>query len=364
MRYRLFFFFILTGFHSLISVTGFSQTDSSIKNFKLRPLPVIVRSIETGWSFGVLFSATFHIKAKDTNVRTSNLQALALYSLQHQFVTAINGTAYFPGEKYIASFQISYSDFPDKFWGIGKQAKETDKEPYAFKQYYIFLHAQRQSTNNFFIGLLYEYQRLISVDYTAGGIFDKQQVVGRNGYHVSGAGLSFTYDTRNHAFVPDKGVFIQFLFNHFDNYISSQYRYTNYVIDIRNFFKLYKEQVLAVQLYGFFNAGEVPLRSLASFGGANSMRGYFDGRYRDKNQIVFQGEYRLPIKGRMGAVAFANFGDVGSGLSDFSLKDLKYSCGAGIRFALDKKEKLNLRLDYGAGQGSNHGFYFQLGEAF
>ena len=53
--------------------------------------------------------------------------------------------------------------------------------------------------------------------------------------------------------------------------------------------------MLALQAYAFINNGDVPLRSLASLGGANSMRGYYDGRYRDKDQIVFQAEYRVPV---------------------------------------------------------------------
>lgn len=349
----------------LIPLTLFSQQDSIAgKNFKFRPLPVIVRSIETDWSFGALISSTFHIKPKDTLTRTSNSQVLALYSLKKQFVSALNGTIYFPGEKYILNYQISYSDFPDKFWGIGKSTPDNNKESYSFKQYYIYLHGQKHVGNNFFIGLLYEYQRVIHVDYSPDGLFDKQNILGRKGYHISGAGLSCTYDTRNNAFAPDKGSFIQFYFNHFGRFLSSQYHYTNYVADIREFFRIYKEQVLALQVYGFFNAGEVPLRSLASFGGSNSMRGYYDGRYRDKSQVVIQGEYRIPLKGRFGAVAFANLGNVGSSLSEIGFKDLKYSAGTGLRFALDKKEKLNLRLDYGLGRGGNNGFYFQLGEAF
>jgi hypothetical protein len=46
------------------------------------------------------------------------------------------------------------------------------------------------------------------------------------------------------------------------------------------------------------------------------------------------------------------------------LNDFKYSFGGGIRFAVDTKEKLNIRVDYGIGQGKNSGLYLQLGEAF
>ena len=120
-----------------------------------------------------------------------------------------------------------------------------------------------------------------------------------------------------------------------------------------------------MQLFSQINIGdEVPLRNTAALGGANSMRGIYSGRYRDKNQLVMQAEYRLPIAGRFGAVAFAGAGDVSRTATGYSFNTLKYSYGAGVRFAVDKKEKLNIRLDYGMAGPGNSGVYFQLGEAF
>lgn len=329
-------------------------------------LPLIARSIETDWSVGLAGSFTFRFNRHDTLTRTSNTQALALYSLRKQFIAAINGTTYFPAERIILNHQLSYSHFPDKFWGLGKEAPDENEESYAFRQYYIYLHAQRKLRDRFFAGLLYEYQRLLSVDYRPGGLFDQLGVLGRQSYHVSGAGLSLTYDSRNHAFVPDRGGFLQVFFNHFAPAFGSNFRYTNYVVDFRRFIRLYRRQVLAIQTYGFFNAGAIPLRSLASFGGSNSMRGFYDGRYRSKNQVVLQAEYRVPLFGRVGAVGFAGVGNVGSHLSDLNLDDLKYSCGGGLRVALNRRERLNLRVDYGWGLGRSvsNGLYFQLGEAF
>jgi outer membrane protein assembly factor BamA len=228
------------------------------------------------------------------------------------------------------------------------------------------VHLQRQLQNRVFAGLVYEYQRLLDVDYQGGGLFDQQNVLGRDRYHIAGAGLSLTFDSRNNAFAPDKGSFLQVFFNHFSPSFGSSFRYTNYVVDFRRFLTLYRQQVLAIQAYGFFNAGDVPLRSLASFGGANSMRGFYDGRYRSKNQIVAQAEYRVPLFWRIGAVGFAGVGNVGNRVDEVNLKALKYSLGGGLRVALNRTEKLNLRIDYGfgIGQHTSNGLYFQLGEAF
>ena len=326
-------------------------------------LPIIARSIETGWSFGMATASTFHLNPNDTAIRTSNAQALALYTTRAQLVLAINGSIYFPGERYILNQQLSYSSFPDKFWGLGKQTSDSNKESYKFKQYYVYLHPQRRIGHSLFLGAIYEFQRVFGVEYTPGGLFDKEHVLGRTGYHVSGLGLSITYDTRNNAFSPDRGTMLQFYFDHFMPLLGSDYQYTNYVLDLRRFIRIQGEQVLALQAYGFFNAGEVPLRSLAYLGGANSMRGYYAGRFRDKNQAVIQAEYRVPLFWRLGAVGFGGVGNVGPEVKDLNFQDCKFSYGGGLRIALNRSEKLNLRLDYGLAKVSR-GFYLQLGEAF
>ncbi|MEP6746678.1 MAG: BamA/TamA family outer membrane protein [Bacteroidota bacterium] len=367
-------------FPALLVVTACSAQTDSLPNIiprkglpvniiakknHLLVLPVIARSIETSWSFGTAVSGTFHINKKDSTARTSNLQSLVLYSLKKQFIAAVNGTIYFPGEKFILSTQLSYSFFPDKFWGTGRIAPDSNAESYNFKQFYIYLHGQRSVANHLYVGVIYEYQRLFKVNYIPGGLFDKENIPGRTSYHISGLGASFTYDTRNDAFAPDKGVFLQGYFNHFAPLFGSDFKYTNYVVDVRSFIKTYKKQVLALQAYAFLNSGMVPLRSLASFGGANSMRGYYDGRYRDKDQVVLQAEYRVPVYKRFGAVLFGGVGNVGHASDYLTVNELKYSYGGGIRVALTKSEKLNLRLDYGIARGfKSKGLYFQLGEAF
>jgi hypothetical protein len=327
-------------------------------------LPIIASSIETGWSFGGAGAATFRVGKRDTLSRTSNVEGVALYTTRHQFVSALNGSIYFPGERFIANAQLSYSSFPDEFWGLGKIAPDSNEEAYKFKQYFVFLHPQFLISRNLFLGVVYQYQRVFNIDYAPGGLFDTENVVGRYGYHVSGIGMSVTYDTRNNAFAPDKGVMLQFYFDEFAPILGSNYLYTSYVLDLRRFLRIYKDQVLALQVLGNFNVGQVPLRSLAYLGGSSTMRGYYAGRFRDKNAGVLQAEYRAPLFWRLGAVGFADMGNVGPEARDINLYHFKYSYGGGLRVALNQSEKLNLRLDYGLAKGGSNGFYLQLGEAF
>jgi outer membrane protein assembly factor BamA len=332
---------------------------------KLLAFPVIARSMETGWIFGGVTCLTFRVNKSDTVSRTSNMQALVLYSVNKQLVTVLNGTTYFPNEKYILNHRLSYSFFPDKFWGMGRQTPDSAEESYQFRQYFIFLHGMRKVAKSLFAGVLYEQQTVMQVNYEKSGVFDKQKVPGRKGYRVSGIGLSATYDNRNNAFAPDKGSFLQMTSKHFFSAIGSDFDYTTLVQDFRQYIPVYKKNVLALQLYNCMNiGGDIPLRSLAALGGDNCMRGYYSGRYRDKQQIALQAECRMQVCGQWGVVAFGSAGDVARKVMGYDFKGMKYAYGGGLRCALNKKEKLNLRLDYGFTSNKNQGFYLQLGEAF
>ena len=92
------------------------------------------------------------------------------------------------------------------------------------------------------------------------------------------------------------------------------------------------------------------------------MRGYYRGRYRDNNMYSVQAEYRIPVYWRFGLDIFAGFGDVGPNII-FDLKTTKPSYGVGLRFSVDKKEKINIRFDYARGKDSQ-AFYISFGEAF
>lgn len=71
----------------------------------------------------------------------------------------------------------------------------------------------------------------------------------------------------------------------------------------------------------------------------------------------------MPIWWRIGCVGFVGFGDVANTMSDFRLEDLKYSVGFGLRFMVDPREKINLLVDFGFGEGSS-GIYIGAIEVF
>ena len=62
-------------------------------------------------------------------------------------------------------------------------------------------------------------------------------------------------------------------------------------------------------------------------------------------------------------VFFAGAGNVGNTLGNL-FEHIKPNYGIGIRGIAMRKERINLRIDYGRGENGIQGMYFTLGEAF
>ncbi len=302
----------------------------------------------------------------DSTTRTSNIKNVTFYTLRNQLVIASDGTIYSPNEKYILHFIASFSHFPDRFWGLGNETSVDNQEKYSISQFDIYPQLLRKVFADFYLGVSYEFQNVYNFEYNTDGtsLFDIQNITGRKGGKISGAGILITWDSRNNAFSPSKGFYIQYYLGDYNRNIGSDFNFTLHNMDIRKYFAFKKDRVLAFQLNIVSTVGNTPVRDLASIGSSSYMRGYYEGRYTDRSMAAFQTEFRVPVTTRWGFTTFAGIGRVGSSLSDaLKFESLKPSFGVGLRYALRPKEKLNLRVDAGFGQQSQ-GTYINIGESF
>ncbi|MBI1767538.1 MAG: BamA/TamA family outer membrane protein [Bacteroidetes bacterium] len=346
------------------------EKDSIIHKGKKRKVfafPAMIYSPETTLAFGGAGNYYFKL-GHDSTTRTSYVQALGLYTLRHQAVLAMESVIFFHNEKYLLKTKASTSYFPDRFWGLGNNSGN-DFERYTIGQFYLYPQLLRRTYKKLFLGAAFEMQNVFSFEYGKGlpsgqSLFDQQNVNGRSGSFISGLGLVALWDGRDNAFSPTKGLYFSYSVNDFSDLLGSRYNFTSQAVDIRKYFPLSKNHVLAFQFVLHANNGTVPVRSMANIGSNTIMRGYYEGRFTDKNLIAFQVEHRIHLINRLGMVLFGAAGRVGSKAEDvFTFNGLKPAVGTGIRYAIDKKEKLNFRFDVGFGQRSN-GFYFYITEAF
>ena len=118
--------------------------------------------------------------------------------------------------------------------------------------------------------------------------------------------------------------------------------------------------MLAGELQGLFNFGNPSWAMMSELGGSNSMRGYYDGRYRDKHSITAQIELRQKVWRRNGITLWLGAGNVFHDKSTF--KKVFPNCGVGYRWEF--KKRVNVRLDMGFGKSGQMGFVFNINEAF
>jgi hypothetical protein len=99
---------------------------------------------------------------------------------------------------------------------------------------------------------------------------------------------------------------------------------------------------------------------LGSDGTEATLRGYRNLRFRDRNLLLLQAEYRVPIWGPVDATVFADAGKVTSTRSDLDLSDLRRDVGFSL--SIMKGWITAARVDVGFGSGEGTRVFFTVGE--
>lgn len=99
---------------------------------------------------------------------------------------------------------------------------------------------------------------------------------------------------------------------------------------------------------------------LGSDGTDATLRGYRNLRFRDRNLVLFQAEYRVPLWGPVDATVFADAGKVARTRSDLDLTDLRRDVGFSV--SLMKGWATWARVDVGFGSGEGTRVFLSLGE--
>ena len=121
---------------------------------------------------------------------------------------------------------------------------------------------------------------------------------------------------------------------------------------------------MAINSVTDLNWGTVPFQELGFIGGSRRMRGYFEGRFRDKKMYTLQAEWRQRIYKMIGMTAFVGVGSVAPEISDFIDRKVHMAFGTGLRIRVSKKDNINIRLDAGFNEDFNFRPYLTIGEAF
>ncbi len=344
------------------------------------PVPIAFYQQETGFAGGIAILPVWRF-GSDTTVRKSNARLIAWISQKKQTTIQLTHTIFTKDEKFFFSGELSYYDLAFQYFGRGN---DTDKDNYSNIQYPLWVFDEKALVKikpNLFVGLRYRLTDLGTVklkdgdDDSTPGSYESIPAEQRAGYTTSGVGPAILYDGRDNVLATYRGNFVDAHVLFAGKGLGSDYNFTRYMVDARHFNPLFgsNNTILALQFLGQYHTGNVPFREWggmgATLGGslynnAYLMRGIYEARYRDRQFTTAQAEIRQKLFWRIDGVVFGAVGEVAPNLDDYTFDGLKYAGGGGIRFRFNRRDRLNIRLDYGVGSGGNSGIIFAVGEAF
>lgn len=347
-------FLVAPGFLLLLIFIGgkIQAQDSS----KTSLIPLLFYSPETKFGFGLAGVHTFQLPQSELS---SQLQLGFAYTTLDQVLLytpfqVIAKKSRFEGE-------LGYYRFGYFYYGIGFDQAKTHEEFYEVRYPRLRLSGYK-TVGKFNFGLIISGDWFKMLELEEESLLESQKVAGFNGMKYLGLGPAFVYDSRDNSYFPRSGFLISGQYQHFIELANDYYKFQKWQASIANYQRLGKG-VFATEIGAEFNSGDIPFVQFAGLGGTKVLRGYYADRFRDRNALYIQKEYRYVPK-RVGFTLFSSLGWVYPEAKGWTISETVWAGGAGFRYQLQKNRKLNLRLDMAVNQLGGLNFYFTVLEAF
>ena len=108
-------------------------------------------------------------------------------------------------------------------------------------------------------------------------------------------GLSLLYDSRDFLTNAYRGYYLRIDQRFSPAFLGNKYAFSSTELTTSYYHPVWKGGVLAGQFHTLLNYGNPPWGLMATLGSSYSMRGYYEGRYRDKCAMDAQIELRQHV---------------------------------------------------------------------
>ena len=268
---------------------------------------------------------------------------------------------------------LRFERYPTDTYGLGTFTTFATDNNLDYDYLRIYETVLKKISTNYYAGIGYNLDYHYGITTTGnanGSVSDFMKYGQTTSSTSSGINFDLLYDNRKNAFNPLNGTYASVIYRENSTFMGSNADWQSLQFDFRKYFKLSptSNNVLAFWSIAAFTAGNVPYLDLPATGGDmynNSGRGYAVGRFRGKDELYLEGEYRFGItrNGLLGAVLFAN-GESFSEMQSNAFERVAPAAGTGLRIKINKHSNTNICIDYGVGVGGSHGFFVNLGEVF
>lgn len=317
-------------------------------------------STDTKLGLGLVAAGLYRTNPNDTILPPSNVSLFGDVSTVGFYMLGIRGTHIFPQDKYRADYTVYFYSFPCDYWGMGYDMGNDDSNKSEMKRW----QARIKGSFLFHLGSSFYIGPMVSYDYVIGKNVERPELLNGMDRHTwnLGAGFSAVYDSRDVLTYPHQGLYINLTQCFRPRFMGNDYAFSTTELQVDAYQKVWKGAILAEDFRTMLNFGNPSWGMMALLGNSNSMRGYYEGRYRDKHKMEAQVELRQHIWKRNSLTVWVGAGTVFSKFCNIRSRHILPNYGLGYRWEF--KKNVNVRLDYGFGKAGQSGFLFSINEAF
>ena len=315
---------------------------------------------DTKFGLGLVAAGLYRTDPNDSILPPSNVSLYGDVSSVGFYMLGVRGNHIAPKGRYRIDYHLYFYSFPADFWGIGygmgdNDANKSDMKRWQAQAEVSFLF---RVADNFYIGPMASY------DYVIGKHIERPELLQGMDQHTwnVGAGVSLVYDNRDNLTNPHRGIYLNINQMFRPRFMGNDYAFSTTAFRFDAYQRLGKGTVLAEDIGANLNFGKPSWGMMAELGGTHSMRGYYEGRYRDKHSLEATVELRQHVWKRNGIVVWVGAGTIFPKFSALRSKQILPNAGVGYRWEF--KKNVNVRLDYGFGKSGQSGFLFNINEAF
>lgn len=335
-------------------------------------IPQVGYTLQTNFLAQVLASVAF----QRPNANVSTLIGSVAYTLNNQTILSVSNSVWSPQNRLLWVGDWRVMHYPQGTFGLGIINTSLNREismDYEYLRFYQKVY--RRLGRHLYGGVGYAldlHWNILSMNRNREVVQISRYRYGVQGRSVSSGPLvSLLYDSRTNSINPTHGYYANLQYRPNLPLLGSDVDYQSLLFEGRTYLHPSRrsDNILALWSYNALTlTGTPPFLDLPSTGWdsySNTGRGYVQGRFRGKNLLYLEAEYRFGITRNrlLGGVVFANAQTVTEVVTN-TFQRVAPAVGGGLRVKMNKISRTNLAIDYAFGADGSHGLFFNFGEVF
>ncbi|MDR0794025.1 MAG: hypothetical protein LBE82_12010, partial [Chitinophagaceae bacterium] len=262
----------------------FSQKDTS-RSPTLFPFPVLASAPEIGIEAGVMGLYSFYTDKNDPLAKVSTVSATFTATTKKQTNFKLANDIWTRNNKYHFTNNIRLKNYPADFYGIGNNTLQENKILLDERRFQFDVGVEKKISKQFYSGLKISYDQYRYTNNNNETVLPPDTLYGHNGGKNFNFGVQEILDNRNNNTYTTSGYWLKVYYNYSPGWFGNNNYNGSYIrANFSNFQSITKNIVFGVNAdYQSYLSNPVPFYLLPQLGNDQMMRGYYQGRYRDRS---------------------------------------------------------------------------------